>query len=345
MKVKLRYIIFPILLLLLAFNTTSFFIDVPASFPKPVYNLKADAFTASKIQLGRVLFYDPILSKNNTISCASCHSSFNAFAHTDHALSHGIFDSIGKRNAPALFNLAWQTNFMWDGAINHIDMQALAPISDKKEMAESLENVIKKLNSSPIYPKLFQKAYGDTTATSQKLLKAIALFQLSILSYRSKYDQVISKKDSFSIQEYNGYKLFKRHCNSCHAEPLFSNYQFANNGLSINKSLNDFGKGAITKQARDSLLFKIPSLRNLSYTYPYMHDGRFNRLSEVINHYTNGIVQHKNSSEELKKPINLSANEKVDLISFLLTLNDKEFVKDTNYQFPKKILLPNEGTQ
>lgn len=345
MKVKLGYISFPILLLLLAFKSTSFFIDVPEYFPKPVYNLPADAYTASKIQLGRALFYDPILSKNNTISCASCHSPFNAFAHTDHALSHGIFDSIGKRNAPALFNLAWQTNFMWDGAINHIEMQALAPISDTKEMAESLESVIKKLKSSKIYPTLFLKAYGDSSITSQKLLKAIANFQLSIISNRSKYDQVIAKKDSFSRKEINGYKIFKEHCNSCHTEPLFSNYQFASNGLSIDKNLNDYGKGAITKQPGDSLLFKIPSLRNLSYTYPYMHDGRFNRLSEVINHYTNGIVQNKNLAKELKKQINLNPNEKVDLIAFLLTLNDKEFVKDTNYQFPKKILFPTEGTQ
>lgn len=345
MKVKLGYISFPILLLLLAFKSTSFFIDVTEYFPKPVYNLPADAYKASKIQLGRALFYDPILSKNNTISCASCHSSFNAFAHTDHSLSHGIFDSIGKRNAPALFNLAWQTNFMWDGAINHIDMQALAPINDKREMAESLESVIKKLKSSKIYPTLFLKAYGDSSITSQKLLKAIANFQLSIISNRSKYDQVIAKKDSFSRQEINGYKIFKEHCNSCHTEPLFSNYQFASNGLSIDKNLKDYGKGAITKQPGDSLLFKIPSLRNLSYTYPYMHDGRFNRLSEVINHYTNGIVQNKNLAKELKKQINLNPNEKVDLIAFLLTLNDKEFVKDTNYQFPKKILLPTEGTQ
>lgn len=345
MKIKLRYISFPILISLLAFNSTSFFIKVPEYFPKPVYNLPADAYTASKIQLGRALFYDPILSKNNSISCASCHSSFNAFAHTDHSLSHGIFDSIGKRNAPALFNLAWQTNFMWDGAINHIDMQALAPISDKREMAESLENVIQKLKSSKIYPTLFYKAYGDTLITSQKLLKAIAHFQLSLLSYRSKYDRVVSKKDSFNSQEKNGYKLFKQHCNSCHTEPLFSNFKFSSNGLSIDKSLNDYGKGVITKQAGDSLLFKIPSLRNLSYTYPYMHDGRFNRLSEVINHYTSGIVQHKNLANELKKPLHLSANDKVDIIAFLLTLNDKEFVKDTNYQFPKKILLPNEGTQ
>ncbi len=345
MKFKTLLILTPLLLFVFAFRNTTFFIDVPSNFPKPVYELSKDPLTIARIELGRALFYDPLLSKNNTISCASCHSPFNAFAHTDHPLSHGIYDSIGKRNAPALFNLAWQSYFMWDGAVNHIDVQALAPISDKREMAESLENVIKKLKGSKIYPTLFQKAYADSGITSQKLLKAMAQFQLSLVSCNSKYDKVLAKKDSFTLQENNGYKLFKQHCNSCHTEPLFSNYQFANNGLPLDKNLNDYGKGAITKQSKDSLLFKIPSLRNLSYTYPYMHDGRFNKLSQVINHYTNGIVQYPNLSKELKNPIQLTPNEKVDLVAFLLTLNDKEFVRNTNFQFPKNIFLQSEGNQ
>jgi cytochrome c peroxidase len=126
----------------------------PEYFPEPVYNFAQNPLENSKIELGRVLFYDPILSNNNTISCASCHSPYNAFAHTDHDLSHGIFDSIGNRNAPALFNLAWQQSFMWDGAINHLDMQALAPISHPKEMASNITELILKLSAQTNYKKL-----------------------------------------------------------------------------------------------------------------------------------------------------------------------------------------------
>lgn len=309
-------------------------IELPGHFPTPQYDFRKAEINEHKIELGRTLFYDPILSKDGSISCASCHSPFNAFAHTDHALSHGIYDSIGKRNAPALFNLAWQKSFMWDGAINHIEVQALAPISDIREMAETVENVTIKLNKSNKYRSLFYKAFMDSTVTGQHLLKAMAHFQLSLISANSKYDKVKLGKEQFSAQEKNGYKLFLSNCNVCHTEPLFSSYQFANNGLSIDESIEDIGKIRITHKSSDSLKFKIPSLRNLSYTYPYMHDGRFTKLNQVLNHYTKGIKQSPTLATELRNGINLTANEKVDLITFLLTLNDDQFVRNPKFQFP-----------
>jgi cytochrome c peroxidase len=285
--------------------------------------------------LGRILFYDPILSKDSSISCASCHSPYNAFAHTDHDLSHGIRDQIGTRNAPALFNLAWQKEFMWDGAINHLDVQALAPISHPKEMGEEISSVVRKLNDSKEYRRLFYLAYRDSMVTGEHLLKALSQFQLTLVSAQSKYDEVKQGRSSFSNQEKNGYQLFQKHCNSCHREPLFSSYEFANNGLPVDTNLLDFGKWQVSKQSQDSFLFKIPSLRNLSYSLPYMHDGRFRRLTEVINHYTNGITKHPTLAKELQSPIVLNSNEKNDLIAFLLTLNDKKFVFEPKHQFPK----------
>ena len=342
MKIKSFFILI-IVLTFLAFGQKHYELIYPSYFPTPVYNLNNNPIDSATIELGRALFYDPILSKDNTISCASCHSPFNAFAHTDHDLSHGINDQIGNRNAPALFNLAWQSSFMWDGAINHLDVQALAPISHEKEMGETISNVVLKLQSTSVYPILFFNAFRDSSITGEKVLKSLSQFQLTLISANSKYDKVKQGIEAFSEQEKKGYLLFQQNCNSCHSEPLFSNYKYAYNGLPIDTILNDFGKINVTLQKGDSLLFKTPSLRNLSYSYPYMHDGRFKKLNQVLNHYTNNIERSSLLSKELKSPIILSANDKVDLIAFLLTLNDKEFVFNQKHQYPKNILIPTEG--
>lgn len=308
----------------------------PAYFPAPSYDFKSNPLTQEKVELGRILFYDPLLSVDNTISCASCHSPYNAFSHTDHDLSHGIGDAIGTRNAPALFNLAWQPRFMWDGAIHHLDMQALAPISHPKEMGEEIGHVVQKLQAAPQYAALFGAAFGDSVVTGQHVLQALSQFQLTLVSCHSKYDSVRVRQAQFSAQEAKGYALFKKNCNSCHREPLFSTYAFANNGLPVDTTLMDFGRMMVTQASQDSLLFKIPSLRNLAFTFPYMHDGRFKKLNQVLNHYTSGIVRAPGLSRELQNPIVLSTTDKTDLIAFLLTLNDKAFVFDPKHQFPKK---------
>lgn len=315
----------------------SFHLEYPEYFPEPTYAFENNPLSKDKIALGRALFYDPILSLDSTISCASCHSPYNAFAHTDHDLSHGIHDSIGIRNAPALFNLAWQQSFMWDGAINHLDVQALAPITHHAEMGENLAHVLQKLQRKALYPPLFERAFGDSIITGEYLMKAFSQFQLSLISDNSTYDQVKLGNATFTEQEKKGYQLFQQHCNSCHTEPLFSSYQFANNGLTIDTGLQDMGRWRISHQAQDSLMFKIPSLRNLSFTYPYMHDGRFRSLREVVNHYSGKQLTHVDSSIPPVELPTFSPEEKVDLIAFLLSLNDRSFVFDRSHQYPRDI--------
>lgn len=325
--------------LIAAFKSAPLFsFEIPNKFPPTTYNFANNPLSSEKIALGRFLFYDNILSKNNSISCASCHSNYAAFAHTDHALSHGIYDSIGTRNAPALMNLAWQKIFMWDGAINHLDMLALAPMHNKIEMDERIEQVVKKLQGSGTYPALFYKAYGDSLITGEHTLKALSAFMLTLVSARSKYDSVIMGLRDFSLQEKNGYALFKKNCNICHTEPLFSNFSFENNGLKIDSTLIDLGRMGVTKNRTDSLKFKVPTLRNIEFTYPYMHDGRFKTLNEVLNHYTSNLGSCPTCSQNLQRPIRLNSNEKVDLICFLLTLSDKEFIFNPKHAYPRNEL-------
>jgi cytochrome c peroxidase len=336
MKVKIIITTIAACISLLSFTITRFTLTYPAYFPQPAYDFSKNPLESSKIELGRNLFYDPILSLNNSISCASCHSPYNAFSHTDHDVSHGINDQTGTRNAPALFNLAWQKTFMWDGAINHLDMQPLAPISHPKEMGETIASVVKKLNESAFYRSLFYQAYSDSIVTGERVLKALAQFQLTLVSANAKYDQVKQGKARFTQQEQKGYALFLKNCNACHTEPMFTNYSFASNGLPADSTFNDFGRWMVTKKSADSLLFKIPSLRNLSYTYPYMHDGRFKKLQQVLTHYAGGIQPGKKVSKELNKGVQLSSDNKVDLLAFLLTLNDESFVFNPQNQYPKK---------
>ena len=323
---------------LLHFKKEENLFNTPRAWPKPEYNFKQNAINKKQVQLGRILFYDPILSRDSSISCASCHSQYNAFAHADHSLSHGINDQIGTRNAPTLQNLAWNKFFMWDGAIHNLDVQALAPITHPKEMNESLENVIAKLNRSNFYQKLFWNTFHDSVVTSAKTVKAISQFLLTLISSNSKYDRVKWGEEDFSEQEKNGYKLFKKNCSSCHVEPLFTSGKFENNGLSLNPELNDYGRVNVSQEPSDSFKFKVPTLRNIEYSFPYMHDGRYTKLSEAIRHYhANKIFERIN-----KKTIQLTSNEISDITAFLLTLSDKTFIFDKKHSYPKDLLL-NEG--
>jgi len=304
-------------------------LSIPPDWPKPAYDFSKNPLTKEGFELGRHLFYDPLLSRDQTISCASCHLQATGFTHVDHELSHGIDDKLGTRNSMTLMNLAWNKHFMWDGGVNHLDVQPLAPLNSPVEMDESLENVVKKLKSSRKYRTLFFNAFGDSLATGQKVLLAFSQFMLQLQSSHSKYDKHIRNEEggTFTAQETNGLRLFRVHCASCHPEPLFTNNGFEKNGLPIDTTLNDFGRMQITQNPQDSLKFKVPTLRNIQFTFPYMHDGRFKKLREVLNHY--------GSSTQLPQPIVLSAEEKVDLIAFLLTLSDREFLFDKRFGFPR----------
>ena len=324
-----------IIMVLSFVNSTTDLFSIPKGWAKPVYDFSKNPLTKEKIALGRALFYDPILSKDNTISCASCHLSYTAFTHIDHDLSHGIKGRIGTRNSPALMNLAWNTSFMWDGSIRHLDMQALAPITNADEMDETLPNVISKLQKSTIYPTYFKHAYGDTAITGERMLKAISQFMLTLVSANSKYDKILrgDKNISFTEYELKGYDLFKKNCASCHKEPLFTNYAFENNGLEPDKTLLDAGRMKVTQRLEDSLKFKVPTLRNIEVSYPYMHDGRFKSLQMVLFHYTETIYHSATLSKKLKNKMILSEKDKTNIILFLKTLTDEDFLHNPEFQY------------
>ena len=320
------------LLLLLSYSFQEELLNFPNYFPKPVYDFKKNPLKKETVELGRTLFYDPILSRDNTISCSSCHASHQAFSDSGKHLSKGIEGALGDRNSPAIFNLAWQKTFMWDGSITDIDVQALAPINHPAEMGEDINVLIRKLNKLKTYKTLFYKSFGDSLATSERLMKALSQFQLTIISSNAKYDRVKEEKDNFNESETKGYLLYKNNCSSCHKEPLFSTYEFGNNGLSYDKELRDYGKWHKTFEPQDKMMFKIPSLRNLAFTAPYMHDGRFKTLDEVLDHYEKGIERNPNLGKELHQPIVFSSVERQDLLAFLAALNDSVLISETKYQ-------------
>ncbi len=305
----------------------------PVGWPAPVYNFKANPLTAEKVMLGRALFHDPILSRDNTISCASCHLPQTAFTHIDHSLSHGIDGKMGKRNSPGLMNLAWNKSFMWDGSVNHLDVQALAPISNHDEMDESMAGVVAKLQRLAGYRAMFHAAFGDSIVTGEHTLKALSSFMLTLISADSKYDRTMRGEASFNAEEQKGYELFKINCSSCHMEPLFTNGSFENNGLPVDTTLKDIGRMSVSGRATDSLKFKVPTLRNVEVSYPYMHDGRFRNLQMVLFHYTDGIAQTPTLAPALRRKMMLAESDKSALIAFLKTLTDDSFLHNPTFQY------------
>lgn len=309
-------------------------LKIPKGFPEPLYDLKNNKITVAGFTLGRKLFYDPILSKDYFTSCASCHQRFAAFAHIDHALSHGMLGQIGKRNVPALQNLIWKDAFMADGGINHLDLQPLAPLTSPIEMGESLDNVLMKLKKDSIYPGLFKKAFGTTDITSERLLKSLSQFLALMVSSNSRFDKYLEGKETFSDQETRGLNLFRTKCENCHKEPLFTDNSYRNIGLKPDSALKDSGRAAITGKAEDYMRFKVPSLRNVERTYPYMHDGRFRNLNEVMKHYAEGKFYTDNFDQSIQRVVGLTEQEQSDLIAFLKTLTDNTFLMDRRFADP-----------
>ncbi len=307
----------------------------PEGWPKPVYDFSKHPVTKGGFLLGNRLFYDPVLSEDSTISCASCHLSYTAFTHIDHRLSHGIYGRQGTRNSTALINLAWKSSFMWDGAVQNLEKQPINPITHPAEMNSSLEKVVQKLGTSPKYRQAFFAAFGDSTVTGERVLAALAQFTVMLVSSNARYDSIMRKEPgiSFTLAEENGYQLFKNHCASCHAEPLFTNDTFENNGLEMDTTLRDLGRFTITGNPLDSFKFKVPTLRNIAVSSPYFHDGRFNKLSEVIDHYSGGVKFSSTLAKDLRQNISLTRQEKKDLIAFLKTLTDKPFLYSRAFQF------------
>ena len=305
----------------------------PLNFPEPVYHFSTNEITKGGFELGRKLFYDPILSRDNSISCASCHIQSSAFTHHGHDVSHGIDDLLGTRNAPAIQNLAWNPTYMWDGGVFDLDLQPIAPITNHVEMDETLDNVIQKLRRSSTYPQLFNKAYGSSYITTATFLKALSQFMVICISANSKYDK--GKRGdagvSFSPEEQAGYTTFVQKCGSCHPEPLFTDNTFRNNGIAIGAN-NDQGRFLVTSRTEDQYKFKVPTLRNVELTAPYMHDGRFYTLAVVLDHYNAHVSNTPNLDPLLingsSLGIPLSDVEKTNIIAFLKTLTDRDFISN-----------------
>lgn len=304
----------------------------------PQVQLPADnPLTEEGVALGRQLFHDTRLSINGTQSCASCHDQKNAFA-DPRRFSLGAQQQAGKRNAMPLFNLAWHQGFFWDGRAATLREQVLMPIQDKNEMNETLPNVIAKLNAEQECKTAFAKAFGSPGITAERMAKALEQFLLTFISQESRFDRAARKVAELSESEKRGLQLFvtefdpKRglrgaDCFHCHGGTLFTSQSFANNGLEL--APDDLGRMAVTKDAADRGKFKTPSLRNIARTAPYMHDGRFATLEEVVEHYSGGVRRSPTLDPNLAKHpeagIQLSAQEKADLVAFLKTLTDESF--------------------
>lgn len=282
-------------------------------FP-PVNENERGPATEKEIALGKELFHDPILSSDNQISCATCHESGQAF--TDgQKFSAGVEGRLGKRNSPTLINTAYLNHLNWDGGTNSIETQMLVPINDPNELNSSVPEIILELNSDKYYRKRFNEVWNDSI-TAYTLTRSIGAFVRSLRSANTRYD-----KNELNEEEKLGETVFNNlKCNQCHTPPLFTNQAFLNNGIA---SLPlDSGRARITYKTEDLEKFKVPTLRNITLTSPYMHDGRFNTLEEVISHYASGGDNTQNKSD-LIQPFEINENEKNALILFLKSLTDE----------------------
>jgi cytochrome c peroxidase len=317
-------------------------------FPTP--DIPTDnPLTVEGVKLGRMLFYDNLLSGNNSMSCASCHKQENAFTDTSR-FSTGIDGIQGQRQAMSVFNLLWNTNgFFWDGRSTLLRDQALMPIQDPIEMHQMLPELVAELQATSKYPEQFKKAFGTSSVSTELIGKALEQFMFSIVSNRSKYDRYLKGEATFTAQEERGRFLFITEynpafpdasgadCRHCHGGDNFENDRYMNNGIDTDSEFIDFGRELVTGLSVDRAKFKVTSLRNIELTPPYMHDGRFNTLEEVVEHYN----EVKNSSTldgsfgpQMPGGLQLSTEDKAALVAFLKTLTDYEMINDSRYAQP-----------
>lgn len=289
-----------------------------------------------RIALGQKLFHNTALSRDGTLSCASCHLRANAF--TDpRRFSIGVEGRIGTRHGMPLFNLAWKTSFFWDGRAPSLREQTLKPIQDPLEMDETLENVVAKLEKTSKAD--FARAFDSEAITPERIGLALECFLLTLTSFDSKFDRSMQGKAQLTDEEKRGFELFMTEyeprmgqkgadCFHCHGGPLFSDHQFHNNGLSPIET--DTGRERVTQDERDLYKFSTPSLRNIALTAPYMHDGRFETLEEVIEHYDHNLRRSPTLDPNLAKHpptgIRLSSEDKKALVAFLKTLTDEKYL-------------------
>ena len=300
--------------------------------------------TVEGIALGRRLFFDPILSSDSSQSCSTCHMPFDAFS-DNNQFSTGVTGALGTRNSMPIFNLAWNWNekFFWDGRAISLEDQALGPVVNPIEMNNTWPNAVASLQNHPTYPSLFQAAFGTSTIDSTLVAKALAQFERTLISGNAKFDKYLRGETALTASELNGFNLFMDenggdcfHCHGSAANPLWTDNDFHNNGLDA--AFTDNGLGDITGNPNDNGKFKTPSLRNLFFSAPYMHDGRFATIDEVINFYSEGLKNSPTIDPLMKSVaqggVQLTPMEKADLKAFLMTLSEPEFVQNPDFQSP-----------
>lgn len=307
---------------------------IPKGFPQP-YVPEDNQLTYARVELGRKLFYDPMLSEDSSISCASCHLPEMAFTDGE-VLSEGVYGRLTERNTPTVANIAYHTSFFWDGGNHSLELQVIGPLESEKEMNLSAQEAVERLKNHPEYPQLFKEAYKLTEPSIYGLTRAIAAFERTLISGNSPYDKYTYQGQTSALtqNEISGMNLFfspALKCAECHTGFNFSNYDFENNGIHLNYL--DSGRARITLSSADAGKFKVPSLRNVELTAPYMHDGSFATLSDVIDHYAQGGKGHPNQSSKISG-FTITAQEKEDLISFLKALTDHEFLNNSNFKDP-----------
>lgn len=330
-----------------SYQPTPLDLPTPEGFP-PMPVSSVNPLTHEGVALGRRLFYDPILSSDSTFSCASCHSQEKAFTDSPLKTSIGVHNDTVTRNAMPLFNLAWYPSFFWDGRSTSIEDQVFFPVRSHVEMDLDWNTAVARIRAHGIYPEMFRKAFGDIAIDSTHIAYAIAQFERTLLSYNSKFDRVKRGELFFADDELDGYLLmidfFGGDCLHCHpveSNLLITTLNFRNNGITNAATPDDYpdkGYGEVTGNPLDYGKFKVPSLRNIALTGPYMHDGRFATLDEVLDFYSTGVHNSANVDPKMEYSfqggVQLTADEKSKIKAFLLTLTDSVFINNDDYSSP-----------
>ena len=320
------------------YDPTPLAFTIPGNFPEATYDISTNPPTEAGFALGKRLFYEGKLSSTGVISCGECHRQEFAFTHHTHIVSHGVNGALGTRNSPPVQNMAFMTAFNWDGAATHLDMQPIIPITAEVEMNETFTNILQKLEEDPVYPDLFTKAFENGKIDTKNMLKALSQFMLLMISADSKYDKFERNEGGITLndQEEAGRILFEAKCASCHSGSLFTDQSYRNNGLPIDPEYNDLGRALVSGKTEDERKFRVPTLRNVELTLPYMHDGRFGTLEQVLDFYSSGVTDSPTLDPILKQEngtlgIPLDATEKAQLLAFLKTLSDNDFAQDRRF--------------
>lgn len=322
------------------YQTTPYTLETPPGFPAMA--IPADnPITVEGVALGRKLFYEKLLSGNNTQSCATCHNQALSFTDNGTRFSTGITGAVGTRNAQPLINLGYNLHYFWDGRAGTLEDQALGPVKNPIEMHLAWTEAAARLNANTSYKAEFKKAFNVDVIDSSHVVKALAQFMRTMISYNSKLDRRLRNEANLSSSELNGYVIYNTekgdcfHCHSIDAGRLLTDNQFHNNGL--DSIFTDLGRGAITGNPNDNGKFLTPTLRNIALTAPYMHDGRFQTLEQVIDHYNTG-GKASSTVDPLMKHVgtglNLTTQEKADLLAFLRSMTDSTFINDTRFKSP-----------